>query len=137
MSQQNRDVGKRLRKVRGEMTQNHFAELIGVHQNTLGAYERGEREVSATAITGILGMGVSPVWILTGEGDENGLISTPKTLQDTQATPAAARLLNALRAFSFADAESWSKAERQQAEMLVEMLVHHWLPTIDETEQKP
>lgn len=68
------EYGARLTFVRGDMSQAKFAAKIGVHKNTLGNYERGEREVSASALRSMVYLGWNANWLLTGE--------EPKRLDD-------------------------------------------------------
>lgn len=63
-------VGDRIRKIRGDTSMEEFAEQIGAHRNTLGNYERGTREVSASVLTALHDLGWNISWILTGEGPE-------------------------------------------------------------------
>lgn len=61
-------TGARLASVRGRESQAAFAARIGVHKNTLGKYERGEREIGAEALLALVRMGWNANWVLTGEG---------------------------------------------------------------------
>lgn len=36
-----KEIGKRIREIRGELSQKQFAELIGIHKDQLSRYERG------------------------------------------------------------------------------------------------
>lgn len=63
-------IGARLTLIRGSRPQSVVAELVGVHKNTIGTYERGEREIGALALAGYVAQGWSSNWILTGEGPE-------------------------------------------------------------------
>ncbi len=36
-----KEIGKRIRNIRGELSQKQFAELIGIHKDQLSRYERG------------------------------------------------------------------------------------------------
>jgi len=63
-------VGSRLTHVRGELSQAEFAKLIGVHKNSVGNYERGDREIGAEALAGYVRLGWNANWVLTGEGPE-------------------------------------------------------------------
>jgi transcriptional regulator with XRE-family HTH domain len=62
-------VGRRIRKVRGKMTQTHFAKAIGVRkQNYISRYEHG-RIPSPNLLVRIAGHGRTSVdWLLTGKG---------------------------------------------------------------------
>lgn len=63
-------VGSRLAYVRGEASQADFAPKVGIAKNTLGNYERGDREIGAGALAGYMQRGWSANWLLTGEGPE-------------------------------------------------------------------
>lgn len=69
-------LGKRLVELRGDASQKEFAKQLGVHFNTLAAYERGEGSPDLrflTKISELSGKGVS--WLI-GAGD-NGVASLP------------------------------------------------------------
>lgn len=60
---------KELRKVLG-LTQQKFADAIGVRQNTVAQYEMGRNPPNDTVITLICReFNVSETWLRTGEGD--------------------------------------------------------------------
>lgn len=62
-------VSDRIRLVRGLLSQEQFATRLSVHKNTVGNYERGDREPDAAFCLAIReGFGVSIDWLLTGEG---------------------------------------------------------------------
>lgn len=65
-----REIGLRLVLIRGQEPQSRFAETVGVHKNTLGSYERGEREISALALARLVELGWNSNWVLTGKGPE-------------------------------------------------------------------
>ena len=60
--------GKRLRQERKRlgMSVEDFAELSGIHANSLGNYERGERAVSAALMLAWHDVGVDVGFLLTG-----------------------------------------------------------------------
>lgn len=62
-------VGRRIRELRGfDMTQEEFAERIGVSQGYLSSIEHGKKEVSAEILLRISReFGRSVDWLLTGE----------------------------------------------------------------------
>lgn len=64
------EIGARLIQIRGDWSQADFAPCLGVHKNTLGAYERGEREVGALVLMGLWASGWNINWVLSGEGNE-------------------------------------------------------------------
>jgi transcriptional regulator with XRE-family HTH domain len=63
-------VGRRIREIRGfDMTQDEFAERIGISQNHLSTMERGKVEIGAEILLRISReFGKSLDWLLTGEG---------------------------------------------------------------------
>lgn len=63
-------IGERLTHIRGRESQAGFAPLVGIHKNTLGTYERGEREPGALALSGYAGLGWNINWVLTGDGPQ-------------------------------------------------------------------
>lgn len=71
------ETGKRLVRIRGEATQEDFAKRLGVHKNTYGGYERGTSEIPGDVLRQLAFAGWNPVWVLTGEGPERLLSSTP------------------------------------------------------------
>lgn len=46
-----------------------MASKLGVSKQSLGRYERGDREAPASVITSFAKLGVSPLWIVTGDGE--------------------------------------------------------------------
>lgn len=63
-------VGRRIREMRGfDMTQEEFADRIGISQNYLSAMERGKVEVGAEILLRISQEFAKSVeWLLTGKG---------------------------------------------------------------------
>jgi len=60
---------KRILAIRGGLSQSEFALKLGVAQNTLGRYERGERTPDADFLTAMVDqLGVSAEWLLRGAG---------------------------------------------------------------------
>ncbi|MBB6244823.1 helix-turn-helix domain-containing protein [Rhodanobacter sp. MP1X3] len=64
------EQGARLALIRGSESQASFAPKIRIHKNTLGNWERGEREIGAEALKHLADLGWSPLWVLTGLGEE-------------------------------------------------------------------
>jgi hypothetical protein len=65
-----KEIGERLTRIRGQQSQAAFAPAVGIHKNTLGTYERGEREPGAAALLGYATLGWNINWVLTGNGPE-------------------------------------------------------------------
>lgn len=62
-------LGHRLRLIRGNRSQDELAAVLGVHKNTIGKYERGERQPESEVLARMrLELGVDINWLLTGEG---------------------------------------------------------------------
>lgn len=65
----NESIGDRIAKVRGSVSRDAFAPTVGVSKSTLQRYEIGEREPDASFLIAMHEhYGVSPLWLLTGEG---------------------------------------------------------------------
>jgi len=64
----NSSIGDRIAHIRGGMSQAAFANMIGVHKNSLGNYERGERTPDASFLLKLMAAGFNPNWVLSGEG---------------------------------------------------------------------
>lgn len=63
-------LGDRLRLVRGQLSQDEFATRFGVHKNTIGKYERGERHPDSEYLLAIrTKFSVDLDWLVTGEGE--------------------------------------------------------------------
>lgn len=62
-------IGCRIREVRGKNSQDYFAQLHGIHRNTLSRWESGQRPPEYTFLQRITRhYGLSPKWVLLGEG---------------------------------------------------------------------
>lgn len=61
-------IGERLTQIRGSKSQGAFAEELGVHKNSLGHYERGNRVPDAETLLKLVEMGFDANWLLTGKG---------------------------------------------------------------------
>lgn len=62
-------IGQRLIRIRGTKSQGAFAEELGVHKNSLGHYERGNRVPDAEILLKLVEMGFDANWLLTGKGE--------------------------------------------------------------------
>ncbi|EME69754.1 phage repressor [Paramagnetospirillum caucaseum] len=63
-------VGERIRMVRGDVRQPDFATRLGVDKNTIGRYERDERQPDAEFLAKLCALGYSGHWLVTGEGPQ-------------------------------------------------------------------
>ena len=75
------EIGARLIHVRGNQSQSSFAKSIGLHKNTLGNYERGDREIGGSALAALVALGWDANWLLTGQGQPR------QDAPQTRATP--------------------------------------------------
>jgi len=74
------ELGKRIREVRGGMTQVRFAELVGINVNTLRGYETGNRMPGTDVIARMAAAGNTPLeWLITGQEQHKGEIIAVKT----------------------------------------------------------
>jgi len=79
-------VGRRIVQLRGKLRQEEFAAELGVHTNTLGRYERGERLPDAELLIALSkARGVSADWVLFG--------LPPMSLEEAASQPLRARAL--------------------------------------------
>lgn len=63
-----KELGERLRAVRGDLSQIDFATRLGADKNTVGRYERGERQPDSDYLVRIHSeFGISLDWLLTGQ----------------------------------------------------------------------
>jgi phage repressor protein C with HTH and peptisase S24 domain len=61
-------IGARIAEARGRRTQAEFADVLGVHEGTLGRYERGERLPDAEFINLMSARAdINPLWLLYGD----------------------------------------------------------------------
>lgn len=70
-TKQNLALGERLvaARIAAGLTQNAFAESLGLSPRAYANYERGEREIPATVVRKLYEIhGTDPVWLLTGPG---------------------------------------------------------------------
>ncbi|MBN7770474.1 helix-turn-helix domain-containing protein [Marinobacter daepoensis] len=77
-------IGQRLAEIRNGKSQGAFAEELGIHKNSLGHYERGNRVPDAAVLLKLLEMGFSANWVLTGEGSKDAKGSKEGLTQDIE-----------------------------------------------------
>ena len=75
-------IGQRLAEIRNGKSQGAFAEELGIHKNSLGHYERGNRVPDAAVLLKLVEMGFSANWVLTGEGSKDAKESREALIQD-------------------------------------------------------
>lgn len=62
------EIGMRLREIRGAQSQAEFCASLGVHKNTYGGYERGDRTPDAILIANVCALyGIRLEWLLWGK----------------------------------------------------------------------
>lgn len=61
-------IGERIAHIRGVKSQATFAAEIGVHKNSIGNYERGERTPDAEFLERLMQVGYSANWVISGIG---------------------------------------------------------------------
>jgi transcriptional regulator with XRE-family HTH domain len=62
-------IAQRMVEARGQRSQQDIATAAGVSQSTIGNIEAGERKRPRELLRIAAALGVSPVWLETGEGD--------------------------------------------------------------------
>lgn len=63
------NTAERIRFIRGELTQQEFAEKLGVHKNSIGSYERNTTKPDIELLQAICTVfRVEPRWLLFGDG---------------------------------------------------------------------
>lgn len=77
------EIGLRVKQLRGKMTQQEFADLLGLGRVTVTRYENGSRTPDAEFIAKANSiLGVDPMWLLTGMGTSPILNSRESALLD-------------------------------------------------------
>lgn len=62
-------IGERIQAIRGKRSREAFAAELGIHPQTLARYEKGERLPDSSVLENLSKKcGVSPMWLLLGEG---------------------------------------------------------------------
>lgn len=65
------DLGERIRQVRGDMSQQAFADMLEISRKTISRYESGSHSPDAEFIIRLnVIYGVQPLWLLTGKGPD-------------------------------------------------------------------
>lgn len=77
-------IGQRLAEIRNGKSQGAFAEELGIHKNSLGHYERGNRVPDAAVLLKLVEMGFNANWVLTGEGSKDAKESREALTQDIE-----------------------------------------------------
>lgn len=77
-------IGERLTQIRGTKSQGSFAEELGIHKNSLGHYERGNRVPDAETLLKLVEMGFDANWLLTGKGEPKAENTSTELSQDIE-----------------------------------------------------
>ncbi|MGM0769962.1 MAG: XRE family transcriptional regulator [Pseudomonadota bacterium] len=77
-------IGERLAEIRGSKSQGAFADELGIHKNSLGHYERGNRVPDAEVLLKLVEMGFDANWILTGKGSPRPEATSTNLNQDLE-----------------------------------------------------
>lgn len=60
-------IGERIKAIRGDIPQDEFAKKYGLNRNTLGRYEKGTNDPSASFLRSLIkDFGVDANWLLLG-----------------------------------------------------------------------
>lgn len=63
------DIANRIKQVRGNISQEDFAQQTGVHKSSLGRYERGESVPDSSFLSQVCSIfDINPQWLLLGTG---------------------------------------------------------------------
>ena len=63
------EIGNRIKRVRGKLSQQAFSKQLNVGQTTVGRYERGERSPDAEFLLLLKNhFNISPNWLISGDG---------------------------------------------------------------------
>ncbi len=108
------DIGERIRRIRGSLTQQGFADILNVKHPQYNRYEKGRVKPSHNVLEKIAGYGnVTIDWILFGSergaiGDEGTLLSKEPGVPESQAhiSEDEMAIIKSLRALSGGDAIS-------------------------------
>jgi transcriptional regulator with XRE-family HTH domain len=92
-----KEVGERIRAIRGELSQAVFAEKLGIGRTSVIRYESGERQPDVEMLVKLnLLYGVQPLWLLTGKFEATaGVQLTPREaalLENYRRSPEEAKL---------------------------------------------
>lgn len=110
-----KSLGQRIKKIRAGESRDIFGDRYGVHRNTLGRWENGERSPSVPFLISLVrDYHVEPEWLLMGTGPMH---SSPKVVQ--LHAPATEGKKDCL---TVQDLELELKEERSQLRMLIQQL---------------
>ena len=105
---------KRLRELRGEMSQEEFATIIGAKQTSYSSWERGVKEPSISALSQISStLGVSADWLL-GLSEVREASQNPAPMSVLTKTRQSSRPANAELSFELAAIRRELEHQRQE-----------------------
>lgn len=62
-------VGKRIKHIRGRITQDEFAEKVGVHRSSIARYEKGLGKPNTDFLDALYNhYNINPLWLVSGKG---------------------------------------------------------------------
>ena len=79
------EISDRIKSIRGNKSQDIFAQEVGVSKMTVGRWERGERTPDAEDLNRILKAypDINPAWLLTGEGGSQKEVNSQFPLNES------------------------------------------------------
>jgi transcriptional regulator with XRE-family HTH domain len=86
------DIADRIKTIRGKLSQEEFAQRVGVHKSSLGRYERGTSVPDLDFLSSVCSeFGVNPQWLLQGIGPVYDATKTQLVHRTTGGGPNAVR----------------------------------------------
>ena len=74
-------IGQRIKMIRGQQSQQEFAELLNIGRASLARYELGDRPPDLEfAYKTYVMCGVNPLWLMTGQAEQSPLASEEQLL---------------------------------------------------------
>ena len=112
-----KEIGERLRSVRGDVSQSDFADRLGISLSSWRRYESGERDPDAETLVALHEkVGVNPLWILCGKRES--------------AEAEMARLVNTA-GIALATEQGRIAFEWQGQLVDIDPMDYHWVPVFD------
>lgn len=123
-----KETGERLvllRSLLRKKSQGELAGDLGVHPNTLGRYERGERLPDGDLLSALAALGVNTHWVLTGQGEAFLLpasISAQQEMVDAAAGDPAALRAREARHTGFSAGVDFERAQFLERYAMIPLL---------------
>ena len=106
-------LGERLKLLRGDMSQDEFAKILGVSQPTIGKYEKGSRSPDAAFLQTVCSkLGITADWLILGAGDKTGDASPVDIVQPVEITNQHKNKTGDVAGFEQKYEENQAKGER-------------------------